>query len=175
MAEETVAPGLSPHEADSIESLAAFHLEHYRQSSRLQSAIDRLTGHIGRPLFVVGALAAVLIWTALAGQGGTEAIGSPALAWVAYAGTMAALIVSLLILATQRREDELAERRAKLTLELALLADKKTSKLIALLEELRRDQPEVANRIDPETEAMAKAADPKVALEAIEEQAGRPG
>lgn len=31
MAEQTVAPGLPPHEADSVESLAAFHLEHYRQ------------------------------------------------------------------------------------------------------------------------------------------------
>lgn len=125
-------------------------------------------------MFVVGALAAVLVWTALAGRDGAEAIQGPALAWVEYAGTMCALIVSLLILATQRREDKPAERRAKLTLELALLTDRKTSKLVALLEELRRDHPQVVDRIDPETEAMANAADPKAMLEAIEERASPP-
>lgn len=69
------------------------------------------------------------------------------------------MLVAFLILVTQRREDLLADRRAQLTLELALLADNKSAKIIALLEELRRDAPSLSARSDPEPEDMAKPTD----------------
>ena len=65
-------------------------------------------------------------------------------------------------------ENLLAERRDQLTLELAILADKKTAKVIALLEEMRRDAPALADRADPESEAMARPADPREVLTAID-------
>jgi uncharacterized membrane protein len=61
----------------------------------------------------------------------------------------------VLILATQRREDQLAQRREQLTLELAILGEQKTAKIIQLLEESRQDNPQVHDRHDPEAEAMA--------------------
>ncbi len=82
-------------------------------------------------------------------------------------------MVAMLILVTQRREDQLADRRAQLTLELALIADKKSSKIIALIEELRRDQPDIADRIDAETMQMAKPADPHSVLQEFDRRAGR--
>ena len=45
----------------------------------------------------------------------------------------------VLILATQRREYQLAQLREQLTLELAILSEQKTAKVIQLLEESRRD------------------------------------
>jgi uncharacterized membrane protein len=75
----------------------------------------------------------------------------------------------VLILATQRREDQLAQRRELLILELAILAEQKTAKVIQLLEESRRDNPLIRNRVDPEAEAMAQPADPKSVLDAITE------
>jgi len=39
----------------------------------------------------------------------------------------------------------------------SLLAEQKTAKLIALIEELRRDLPEVTNRHDPEAAATCDA------------------
>lgn len=41
--------------------------------------------------------------------------------------------------------------------------------MIQLLEELRRDMPQVSNRFDREAAEMARPADPEVMLEAIKE------
>jgi uncharacterized membrane protein len=50
-----------------------------------------------------------------------------------------------------------------------LLTEQKTLKIIELIEELRRDSPEVDDRIDPEAERMATKADPHAVLGIIEE------
>jgi len=173
MPETAPAASLARHEADSVESLAAFHQEHYRGASALQTAIDRVTEQLGRPIVVVVILALLLAWTAYAVLT-SRSIDSASLNWIEFAGTVGALVVAMLILVTQRREDQLADRQAKLTLEMAILADKKSSKIISLLEELRRDFPELANRVDPETEEMSKPADTGSVLEAIERTAEKP-
>ena len=75
----------------------------------------------------------------------------------------------VLILATQRREDQLGQRRELLLLELAILSEQKTAKVIQLLEEFRRDSPLIHNRVDQEAAAMAQPADPQSVLDAIKE------
>ena len=75
----------------------------------------------------------------------------------------------VLILATQRREDQLAQHREQLILELAILSEQKTTKVIQLLEESRRDNPLIRDRVDQEAEAMAQPADPQSVLDAIRE------
>ncbi|WP_207210943.1 hypothetical protein, partial [Lichenibacterium minor] len=57
----------------------------------------------------------------------------------------------------------------QLTLELSILSEKKSAKIIELLEELRRDLPAVRNRVDEEASEMAKPADPQAVLQAINE------
>jgi uncharacterized membrane protein len=83
--------------------------------------------------------------------------------------SVAALFVTVFILITQRRSDQLSELREQLTLELAMLSEQKAAKLIELLEELRRDLPNVANRVDGEADALARPADPEAVLEALKE------
>ncbi len=75
----------------------------------------------------------------------------------------------MLILTTQRREDQLAGYREQLSLELAILSEQKSAKIISLLEEMRRDSPSLKNRVDEEAAAMSIAADPQAVLEAIKE------
>jgi uncharacterized membrane protein len=75
----------------------------------------------------------------------------------------------VLILATQRREDDLARHREQLILELVLLGEQKTAKVIELLEEFRRDNPHIHDRVDQQAEAMAQPADPQQMLDAIKE------
>ena len=77
--------------------------------------------------------------------------------------------MTVLILTTQRREDELTSHREQLTLELAILREQKSAKIISLLEELRRDDPHLHNRHDAEAEALSTPADPNAVLEAIKE------
>ena len=87
---------------------------------------------------------------------------------------MLALYVTVLILTTQRREDQLAGYREQLTLELAILGEQKSAKIIALLEEMRRDSPTLRNRVDEEAAAMSVAADPQAVLDAIKESEDAP-
>jgi uncharacterized membrane protein len=61
----------------------------------------------------------------------------------------------------------LASHHEQLTLELAILSEQKSAKIIALLEELRQDHPEIRNRVDKEAAAMSAPADPHSVLEAI--------
>jgi len=82
--------------------------------------------------------------------------------------TLMALFLAVLILSTQRRADQLGNLRSQMTLELAILTEQKTTKLIELLEELRRDSPEVRDRVDAEASEMASRADPHEILNAIE-------
>jgi uncharacterized membrane protein len=74
-----------------------------------------------------------------------------------------------LILVTQRREDQLAQHREHLILELVLLGEQKTAKVIELLEEFRRDNPLIRNRVDQEADNMAQPADLQRVLDAIKE------
>jgi uncharacterized membrane protein len=165
------AAGLADHVVESVESVASFHREHYRRSTAPQRIIDALTDHLGRPAAVIVLLAAIGLWAGLAAWRGDGRVDQPSFAWLELAATVAALLVSVLILVTQRREDQLADRRAQLILDLALLADKKSAKIIALLEELRRDQPDVADRIDAESIDMAEPTDADAVAASIEAQA----
>ena len=79
------------------------------------------------------------------------------------------MLIALLILTTQRHQDQLAERRSQLTLQVAILSERKVAKIIELLEEQRRESPMLASRVDEEAAAMAQPVDPKQALKDIEE------
>jgi uncharacterized membrane protein len=83
--------------------------------------------------------------------------------------SLLSLFMVVLVLATQRRADKLAQLREQLTLELAILSEQKAAKIIALLEESRRDNPMIHDRVDPQANAMAEPTDPHVVMEAIRE------
>ncbi len=121
--------GLADHVAESVEAVAQFHREHYRNASPLQRTIDALTDRLGRPAAVIVMVIVLAGWSGLAAWRGGGRVDQPSFAWLELAATIAALVVSILILVTQRREDQLADRRAQLTLELALLADRKSAKI----------------------------------------------
>lgn len=159
---------LSAQELDSVEAVAALHSGHYSQASRLQRAIDALTRGLGRPAALVALVALLSVWATLAALGGGSR--DSLFGGLELAAAVAALLIAVLILVTQRRENELADRRAQLTLELALLADRRSAKIIALIEELRRDNPELSNRIDQESDAMATPTDPNAVVAAIDDQ-----
>jgi uncharacterized membrane protein len=86
---------------------------------------------------------------------------------------LAALYMTVFILTTQRREDELASRHEQLTLELAMLSEQKAAKIIALLEELREDHPEIRDRVDKEAVAMSSPADSRSILEALKQHTNK--
>lgn len=167
---EDIAP-LTEHVEQSIKAIADFHREHYRSAPVLQRALDGVTDTLGQPILVVLVVAMLAGWSAVTWATGHGSVTEPAFAWLELAATVSSLLVAILILATQRREDQLGDRRAKLTLELAILSDRKSAKIIELLEELRRDHPNLADRVDQESDEMAQPTDPGAVLAAIDELA----
>jgi uncharacterized membrane protein len=161
---------LAGHEQESIDQIAALHVEHYQSASVLQRTIDWITDKLGRPVVVATVIVGLAASFASAFVSADGHIERPPFIWLELAATLAALLIAMLILVTQRRENLLAERRDQLTLELAILADKKTAKVVALLEEMRRDTSALADRRDAESEAMAKPTDPGKVLAAIDQR-----
>jgi uncharacterized membrane protein len=165
--------GVTDHVTDSVEAVVELYREHDNSASPLQRALDGLTGRLGRPAALIATLIVICAWVGAAIVRTEGHIEQPPFIWLELAATLSALVISLLILVTQRRDDQLAERRARLTLELALLADRKNAKIIALLEELRRDHPGLTDRVDEESEAMATPTDTKTVLAALDAQTAR--
>jgi uncharacterized membrane protein len=61
-----------------------------------------------------------------------------------------------------------ADRRAHLELQVNLIAEQKTTKIISLLEELRHDLPMVKDRKDEVADALQESMDPQAVLSALE-------
>jgi uncharacterized membrane protein len=146
------------------------HAEHEQETSALQHGVDKLTAVVGQPGFVAVLAVLVVAWVlsnlAAAGLGFRPA-DTPPFPWLQGAASTGALLVAALILTTQRREDQLANHREQLILELSVVNDQKVSKIIELLEEYRRDNPAVSDRVDDAATAMSTPSDTGAVLGAI--------
>jgi uncharacterized membrane protein len=98
---------------------------------------------------------------------GLRPIDPPPFVWLQDAITTGAPYVATLILTTQRREEKLSSQREQLLLELAIANDQKSSKIIELLEESRRDNPTAIDRTDDEARTMSMPFDHRSVLGAI--------
>ncbi len=158
------------HTETTVQDIARVHSEHFDNAAPLQRAVNALTRWIGRPSVLVGLALAIALWTVSnLGMGwlGLTPIDPAPFAGLQAVATLASLGVSVMILASSRHADELATNREQVTLELSFLAERKTAKIIALLEEMRRDSPALHDRSDDDAEAMALPADPEHVLQAI--------
>ena len=170
MAEDT--PILPAHIEDTVRSIAELHAEHDRQASLYQRTIARLIENLGRPASVGVIVVVMCAWIGVnvfeqrVNIGPFDPAPFPYLQGLVAA---AALIMTVLILTSQRHENRLAEHRAQLTLELSMVSEQKIAKLIELVEHQRRDNPQLRNRVDEEAAAMALPADPQAMFEAIQE------
>jgi uncharacterized membrane protein len=166
------SPILPAHIEETIQAIARLQAEHHRRATPLQRAVERVTAFFARTLFVGSLTLGLVLWIGgnlLARQLHWPAIDPPPFNLLQAAASILAVYITVFILSTQRRENELSELRAQLNLELVITNEQKTAKVIQLLEELRRDMPQVFNRYDPEAAAMAQPANPEVMLEAIKE------
>ena len=164
-------------ERDSVEPGTIAHLTtlyetHHRAASPMQRVANRITAALARPVALTAIMLLIIAW--MVGNVVAKASGSTALEEFPFPDldfivTVTALLVALLILTTQRHEDTLAERRAQLTLQIAAVSEQKIAKVIALLEEQRRDNPLLASRPDSEATEMSHSADPVTTLQEVDQ------
>ena len=162
--------GLPPHIDRTVRAIAALHQDHRQREAPVQRVVRRSVAFIGRPRFVALLTGLIVIWVALnlaLRLHHHRAFDPPPYPWLFDIGEALALYITVLILITQRRDDQLSDLREQLALELAILGEQKNAKIIHLLEELRRDLPMVRDRVDREATMLSVPADPQAVMDAI--------
>ena len=169
--QDDAAALLPDHVSQNIEAIRLLHIRADETLSRSQRPLETVRSLLGRPAFFYGIVLFVTVWVLLNVFAPLFAVApfDPApYFWLQGLVGLGALLTTTIVLITQTRQGKLAEQRAQLELQVSLLAEQKTAKLIALIEELRRDLPEVTNRHDAEAAAMEQSTDPHVILHALE-------
>ena len=136
-------PTLSTQNIDAVVALHAFAEQ---QVDTHQRTVESLTAWLGRPQFFYGMLVGVGLWMLRQLRRAPPAAAArddPPFFWLQGAIGLGALLMTSVILITQNRQGKLAERREQLELQMSLLTEQRTAKIIDLLEELRRDMPSV--------------------------------
>ncbi len=153
-----------------IETIVALRMSTERKVSRHQRLIERTTNQLGRPKSVYFILLFIAVWilaNLFHASFGLPAFDAPPFSWLQDLVSLSALIMTVLVLTTQNRQAKLAEQRRHLDLQINLLTERKVSKIIELMENLRRDIPFVQNLHNPEAEAMKEPVNPSTAISAL--------
>lgn len=159
--------------SQNIEAVLEFYARADQKISHSQRMVERISSYIGQPVFLGIILLTVAFWIVANATflhfGMAEFDPAPYL-WLQGIVGLCALLTTTVILAKQNRLAKLEEQRAHLDLKVTLLTEQKAAKLIDLLEELRRDLPNVKNRDDPEAAALQQAMNPELVLAALDER-----
>jgi uncharacterized membrane protein len=170
-------PPVPPHVEESIAAIAKLHAEHYRRAGAFQRLVSAATAMVARPRTLGLITLVIAAWVALNVTLIFSAVHPPdpfPFPLLSAAVSTVGLYLTAMILIAQRHDDELATRRDQLTLELAILSEQKSAKIIALLEEFRRNDPNQGDHRDELAEALAKPAETQVVLDAIDAAHGDP-
>ena len=156
-----------------IDAVLDFYTREEQKMSRSQRVLERVSRFVGQPAFLAIILLFVLLWifanVALRRSGIAE-FDPPPFIWLQGIVGLSALLTATVVLGKQNRLAKLEEQRAHLDLTVNLLTEQKAAKLIDLLEELRRDLPNVANRHDSEAVALRQSMNPDLVLAALDER-----
>ena len=164
--------GRDPH-SQNIETILEFYTREEQKISRSQRILERFSGFIGQPVFLGIILLFVALWmfaNAVLRQLGMAEFDPPPFFWLQGMVGLGALLTATVVLIKQNRLAKLEEQRAHLDLKVTLLTEQKAAKIIDMLEELRRDLPNVKNRHDPEAAALQQSLNPDQVLAALDER-----
>jgi uncharacterized membrane protein len=157
--------------SENIDTISEFREREEEHLSRLQVVIEQISVFFSRPAYFFGIIVFVLAWIAanlVADDIGWDPIDPPPFFWLQGLISLNAFLITATLMIRQNRMAQLAKRHSHLDLQVNLLTDKKTSKIIALLEELRSDLPEVKGRHDAEAEELKEPANTGAVLGAID-------
>jgi uncharacterized membrane protein len=160
---------------ENIGTIAEFYARHEDHVSTTQKIVEKLALVLGSPRYVFASVVFIVAWIAgnlIAEDLDRTPFDDPPFFWLQGLVGLNAFIISTTVLIRQNRMSRLADHHAHLDLQVNLLTEEKSSKIIALLEELRRDIPGVRDKPDHEADELAKSADAKAVLSAIEREQG---
>jgi len=159
--------------SQNIEAVLEFYTREEQKISRSQRILERISNFIGQPVFLGFILLFVALWmlaNTILHQFGMAEFDPAPFIWLQGIVGLGALLTATVVLIKQNRLAKLAEQRAHLDLKVTLLTEQKAAKLIDLMEELRRDLPNVKNRHDSEATALQQSMNPELVLAALDER-----
>src|SRR5450830_1867704 len=159
--------------SQNIDAVLDFYTREEQKISRSQRILERISNFVGQPVFLGFILVFVALWmvaNVVLRRLGMAEFDPPPFSWLQGIVGLGALLTATVVLTKQNRLAKLAEQRAHLDLKVTLLIEQKAAKLIDLLEELRRDLPNVKNRHDPEAAALQQSMNPDLVLAALDER-----
>jgi len=158
--------------SQNIDAVHEFYSRENQKVSPSQRILERISHLVGKPAFLGFILLFVALWifaNTLLHMLGLPEFDRPPFFWLQGIVGLGALLTATAVLTKQNRFDKLAEQRAHLDLKVTLLTEQKVAKLIDLLEELRRDLPNVKNRHDPSAASLQQPMNPDLVLAALDE------
>lgn len=164
---------LSDSVKNNIQSLATFYEREEARIPRVHSVIETLCAFFGRPAYFVSMLVFVVLWilvNTLPRVAGWLQFDEPPYFWLQGIVSLNGLVLTIALLIRQNRLAQLVDQRAHLDLQVNLLTEQKTTKIIQLIEELRRDSPDIHDRRDYVVEEMQTPTDPHAVLQAIKKK-----
>jgi uncharacterized membrane protein len=166
------APGLDQI-SQNIETILAFYSNDEQKISASQRVLEAISSSVGRPLYLGAIVLLAALWifaNVMAHHLGFAELDPAPFFWLQGLVSLGALLTTTVLLIKQNRLAKLEERRAHLELQVNLLTEQKTTKLINLMEELRRDLPMVRDRDDPEAAALQQPTDAVQVLAELDER-----
>ena len=172
---------LTPTARENIEALAENQEEEEAEISRTQGVIEAVSDVFGSPAFFFFVVVFSVAWVAInscttapmptqlrGSHAGWKHVDAPPFSRLQGSVSFSALLLTVAVLIRQNRMSKLAARRAYLDLHLNLPTEKKVSKVLEELDELRAALGH-ARPDDREANHLATVADPKAILGAIKQ------
>jgi uncharacterized membrane protein len=156
---------------DNIETVLGFQAKQEQRDPWHEQLLNKIVAVFGTSYFLYAQLlffTVWIIWSHLTGDT-TLPFNLPKYRVQDQLLDTAALLIATGVFVRQSRQEKLAEQRSHLMLQINLLTEQKTAKIIGLLEELRADLPNLHNRHDWEAEMMKQATNPQVVLNILQE------
>lgn len=156
---------------DNIETVLGFQAKQEQGDPWHEQLLNKIAAIFGTSYFLYAQLVFFAVWIIW-----SHAVGDAALPFDLPRYSVkdqfldtAALLIATGVFVRQSRQEQLAEQRSHLMLQINLLTEQKTAKLIGLIEELRTDLPNLRNRRDWEAEIMQQSTDPQIVLNILQE------
>ncbi len=163
---------LSSPTKENLAALAEISEREEARVSGMQLAIERISGFFGSPGYFAWVIAFILIWVAVntwAARADWTFYDEPPFFWLQGIVSSNALLLTIAVLIRQNRMSQLAQHRAHLDLQINLLTEHKVTKILQVIDDIRRDLPMIPTPVDAEVSELTKRADAGAILDAIKQ------
>jgi len=156
-----------------IDNIAKYYDREEEKISGSQSLIELISSFFGSTIYFGSFVMFVILWIVgneSAILAGYIPIDTPPFIWLQGMLGLNGVLIAIAVLTRQSRMTKISDVQLHLSLQMHLLTEQKVTKVLQLLEALRKDMPDVRNRHDPELTAMQVDTDLEAVLGAIEEK-----